>query len=450
MEEKILNKRKLNNAGLTLVEILVAVAIFSIAIVPLMYGFVFSAMNNAKAKHLQQTSTLAYTIIENCKAYTMEEIETKVLDGSFMPDATASYDGSTLGSTTKVYYFDDVNMYKNDDDVTDISTQVYDIKMTITPMGAEQDLMQYNNMNRYKDAIFLAESTLSTGATPSSARQLEDGLYEWVLELIRLKVATDADAIPLTLTDIENSMATGGKNAGLTITFTRNIIVNTYANASGEGAEVTYEYIYNLNQDFVSDAIDLSVPGGMVERSVDCNSTSTLGGMFIIYDSSLTTDNLQNVYLFYYPPYNNEGIECTAETIQFNNSLGRDVNVYLLKQVKTDMSMLEIKSNENLYSPAISGTTTGGKIKLHHNLLTNIGGGSVVSWNPSSVTSSAIEVMNYDTTGGVEPLVAKDSRQLMYKVLVEVYDKGSYKEVSGVKQMTTASLADMDGTFLNW
>lgn len=449
MEEKIMNKRKLNNAGLTLVEILVAVAIFSIAIVPLMYGFVFSAMNNAKAKHLQQTSTLAYTIIENCKAYTMEEIEEKVADGSFMPDAAASFDASVVGDPTKVFYFNDVNMYESDEH-GDTSTQVYDIKMTVTPMGAEQDMMQYNNMNKYKDAIFMAESTQSLGASPTTARQLEDGLYAWVLGLIKAKVESDATAVPLTEADIENSMATGGKNAGLQITFTRDIILNTYVNAGGEGAEVTYEYTYNLNQDFKYDSIDLSVPGGIVEKSVDCNSTATLGGMFRIYDSSLTTDNLQNVYLFYYPPYNNQGIKCISESIELNNNLGRDLNVYLLKQVKTDMSMLEIKSNENLYNPNIHSGSMGGDIILYHNLLTNIGGGSVVSWNPASVMSSVIELVDFDPDAGVEPLVAKDSKQLMYKVLVEVFDRKSYQEIGGVKQMTTASLADMDGTFLNW
>lgn len=448
MEKKTMNRRKLNNDGLTLVEILVAIAIFSIAIVPLMYGFVYSAMNNAKAKHLQQTSTLAYTVIENCKAYSMDEIDDKINDGTFLPDAAAGYDGSVSGDPTKVYYFDDVNMYQSDE-TGNVSTQVYDIKMTITPFGAEQDIMTYSDMNKYKDAVFIAESSLSLGSPSSTARQIEDGLYTWVLGLIQTKVQTDS-GVTLDIADIENSMMTGGKNAGLIITFTRDITVSIDKTASGETVVVDYKYEYNLNQNFKYDVADPSNPGSMIEKEVDCNSTSIMNGTFQVYNSTSPDANLENVYLFYYPPYNNDGIKCTEENIEINSTLGRDVNVYLLKQLKTDMSTLEIRSGENLYSPKISGTSGSGKIKLHHNLLTNIGGGSVVNWLPSSVTSSAIEVMDYDPTAAIEPLVAKDSRQLMYTVLVEVFDKNSYKEISGVKQMTTASLADMDGTFLNW
>lgn len=453
MKKERNNKRKLNNAGLTLVEILVAIAILSIAIVPLMYGFVYSARHNAKAKNLQQTSILAHTIIENCKAYSLEEIQNMVAAGTFMPDAASHIDASVAGSGQYTYYFDDVNIYK--DAAGNSSSQVYDIAMKIEPYGAQQDIMAYSDMNKYRDAVFMAESTMSMGSPSVSAKALEASVYNWVLERILDKVGLDAEAVPLTTADIDNSFQTGGRNAGMVLTLKREISVSAGTTGASETVVVHYTYSYHLNQDFKYEAVDATQPTGFGEKTVDCNSTATLNATFTVYNNSDTSSGaqLENIYLFYYPTYNNMGLDYTEDKIILTNNLGRDLNVYLMKQMKTDMSTLEVRNAENLYRPEITGSSGTNTIHLYHNLLENIGGGSNVNWHPSYVSAIGIEPVDFDPSATeVESLVVTDSKQLMYKVTVEVYDRDSLgtNPGTGQKEMTTDSLADMDGTFLNW
>ena len=91
MKKSIHKKRKLNNSGMTLVEIIVAIALLSIAIVPLMYAFVNVARFSGKARGLQQETVIAYTVMENCKALSAEEIEEQMTNGTFLA-------GMTVGS----------------------------------------------------------------------------------------------------------------------------------------------------------------------------------------------------------------------------------------------------------------------------------------------------------------------------------------------------------------
>lgn len=62
------------NAGYTLVELLIAVTILAIVAVPLMHAFVSSARTNAKARKLSQATTAAWNVMEEIKAAPLEDI----------------------------------------------------------------------------------------------------------------------------------------------------------------------------------------------------------------------------------------------------------------------------------------------------------------------------------------------------------------------------------------
>ncbi len=71
---RILRSRKQNNGGMSLIEVVVAIAILSIAILPILYTFVYSTRYNAQARVKQQTMAAAQTVMENFKAYSVQEI----------------------------------------------------------------------------------------------------------------------------------------------------------------------------------------------------------------------------------------------------------------------------------------------------------------------------------------------------------------------------------------
>ena len=68
------------NAGFSLVELLIAVIILAIIVVPLLHGFVTSARMNGKARQTQRAITVAQDLMEGLKAYDIEELKEQFND----------------------------------------------------------------------------------------------------------------------------------------------------------------------------------------------------------------------------------------------------------------------------------------------------------------------------------------------------------------------------------
>ena len=67
MKRKTVNQKQ-SNKGFTLVEVLVAILILAIIVVPLLSAFVMSAKTNAKARQTLRATTLAQNVMEELKA----------------------------------------------------------------------------------------------------------------------------------------------------------------------------------------------------------------------------------------------------------------------------------------------------------------------------------------------------------------------------------------------
>lgn len=66
--------RKLNNKGMSLVEIIVAMCILTIVTVSVLSIFLYSIRLNARSRTRQQTTAAAQTVMENFKAYPVREL----------------------------------------------------------------------------------------------------------------------------------------------------------------------------------------------------------------------------------------------------------------------------------------------------------------------------------------------------------------------------------------
>ena len=71
-----LNKgyKKTSDAGFSLIELLIAVTILSIIVIPLLHMFVTSTRINVKSRQTLRATTVAQDIMEGLKAYTLEEV----------------------------------------------------------------------------------------------------------------------------------------------------------------------------------------------------------------------------------------------------------------------------------------------------------------------------------------------------------------------------------------
>ena len=69
-------KRKVNNAGFSLVELLVSMVILAIIVVPLLNSFLTAARTNAKAKRVLEATTAGQNLVERIKAQSVEDFVT--------------------------------------------------------------------------------------------------------------------------------------------------------------------------------------------------------------------------------------------------------------------------------------------------------------------------------------------------------------------------------------
>lgn len=463
---KVFKKKslKLNNAGMTLIELLVAIAIMAVALAPLLYAFVNVARYNTRAREVQQTTTLAHTVMENCKAYSMEDIDTQMSNGTFLTGVTAAQTYNDTGTGT--YYMTNVAL----------EGEKYDIALKFTPRGVNgdattsYDIIETQSMNRYLDAVFTPEGTVlplsinGVSYGDVTVDELDQIAYIYALQAIsdRIKTATEVDlgtgnGVVLTESQIEDSFKNnyaGNPNYDK-FSCSRKTTIWLADMASFEAVEVLIAYTF--------DTVDgnyyykHTFPDG-TERTYTCSAGTTADAQDYIYTNSLSNDashptQLENVYFFYYPGYNSYGT--TGSVFPFvkdeflvSNTISdgtRELNVYLLKQKNpayndTNLGILEANYKtyvESYYPVGISSGTN-----IYHNFDVNLGGGGNPPYDESTWFESDLDIM--------PELIETDNKVLMYDIELTFYDAGAYNMTSHVLDPAAQPVLSMDGTTLDW
>lgn len=468
MKRFSLKIRKQNNKGMTLIELMIAVAILSVAIIPLMNAFVNSMRYSAKGRELQQTTVLAQTIMEKCKGYTVKELDTKMLDHTFLTSATVSADGtkipmtdaSTLwglgagspGTDEKYYFIGGVHLENH---TYDVSVKInshdrYDYYNNLSGQGVYSDMVYTESMNKYMDAVFTVNTLSGYEGDESrfSVAGLDFEAYNASLEMISEKIKEAAAANPSIVEEVNvpyNVIANGAGNALEVYRY-----IDITANSDGSGRDVvtvTYTYTFKLDGG-VFDYVYRNPSGGSpIPLSVDLGTAEIplYNFSFYIYDNAATMSNgakLENIYFFYYPAYNGLNGSYTdypiaEDEIIINNNTGRTINFYLVKQKNPAYSDTQLNTLEaHCYTPTVMAN---GDMIIYHNFDQNLGGSSdFSSLNISSTGSVTLMGTLYDDT----------LKKLMYDVEVSIYPANSFNGsyiVGGAQPILT-----LKGTMLDW
>ena len=137
-------RRQLNNQGMTLVEVLVAMIIISVIGVAFLQSFSYAVKTNRLAKQKQEALSIAQTMMEAAKAYSVEEMDAG-LSGLVFSSGTYSVNGS------------------GDYKVTDVNGTDYDVTMKLTAgtAGASgiavHDMEQLQNPSWETDGRFVQD-----------------------------------------------------------------------------------------------------------------------------------------------------------------------------------------------------------------------------------------------------------------------------------------------------
>ena len=162
-------KGKASNAGFSLVELLIAVTILAIIVIPLLHLFVTSTRINVKSRQMLRATTVAQDIMEGLKAYTLEEVRTQFTpeDGVSASDYFFPTDGFYVLNTSLIQGGVREITELEEDDPNDPASQIFyfgiqDLKM----QGGEYDALIKLDASTY--GIASTEGANGRGETPGA------------------------------------------------------------------------------------------------------------------------------------------------------------------------------------------------------------------------------------------------------------------------------------------
>lgn len=473
-------KSKLNNAGMTLVELLIAMAILAVASTAILAAFVNSFRYSVRGRELQQTTVLANTIIENCKAYSKEDIETQMGNGTFlsgMPGAAVE-----VGD---IFYMQDIPL----------DNKLYDISLKMASRGINgsatttHNIMLSTSMNSYKDAVFLPQdATYTDGSNTWTAAQLDNMAYLLARQIIVAGMETETETDPngaltkVTLTPDyvaasfnDSSNPDYSKNSNnLEMSRTTSIVIDTDATL-GEYVKVFIQYSFDLDGGiYYYKGVDAT--GAEYTYEWPIGSNGNIGTYeFLIYSNSGTNDashptQLENVYFFYYPAYHQNGslmsgamYPFVSDVISVSNKIASHptpINLYVMKQKNPAYTETKLSNFETRYSTEIFNVGTAQTV-VYHNYKDNLGtaqiggffdaSGNVID-DGTAFGITGIDPNNWfaDSLDVKDSMIVEDSKILMYDLEVTIYNAGAYDDVTKTIVAGSEPVLTMKGTTLDW
>lgn len=360
-----LNRRdaKSANAGFSLVELLIAVAILAIIVIPLLHMFITTTKINVKSRQTLRATTVAQDIMEGLKAYTIEEVVAQ-----FEPPAGTS--GTAYHYPTDGFYIVNSSMIQGG--VRDLTVDKADYEgvyyfgiENLKLQGSEYDALIRLDASTYGQD---KDKTTDESGNPVTRKKSHDNVfngknYAEIGSVAEVNGGGDEDAMKTDSSyhehkklgeavlkdakeNFENQITSAGrtlpsdwddqwKDKELKDIVTKRTIDVELADGGDEKCKATINFTYNCR--YTCD--------GNTYTCVSNGHTGSEAGVVVNTTRTFTSGNF---YLFYYPIYNSgPGIDEINFIINDANKL-LDEDQPLLKSItlaKQVRSEVDIASN---------------------------------------------------------------------------------------------------------
>lgn len=359
---------------MSLVEIIVAMAVLMIVTVPVLYTFVYSANFNARARVRQQTTAAAQTVMENLKAYSMEEICRSFNAKTFPVSGMGGTNFDELVVSGVTFTPEGLPIYGGGEIDLKISgmvyqRQTYDVDIKLSGHGSQAssiDALKYENYARENAASYAVSNAAMDSGALDAIRQIV--AQKWT----DLENASDPMASPAP------SFAPAGHGfaevdaSKITIT-ERELKVDIRQEGSEYVAKVSCVYTYKVNDyPYVNAATGesgtFSIPesGDLPDAEYYVDLSEVDGGSDPSKEIFRQSTPLEYLYLYYYPAYNyipgvgssdpGAPVRINKDSIVINNDggIGTEVKCYIYKQKNLAISDARLKTSEGTYNVHIS------------------------------------------------------------------------------------------------
>lgn len=413
-------EKQLNNAGFSLLELLVAVVIMMILSIPLLLGFVASARTNREAKILMVATDSAENMMENFQLQTMEELKTRYSASS---QNTVSVSGNVTTFTIK-----------NPGDFPIHLPNGHYIEVTANP-----DL--YPNANSLNLSDFKAVSVVDSAVFAMPAGT-DDAVYDHFM-LKHLDVCPN-----------HNDPIIGCSKSVTRDTFKQNLIrtIKIDINKQGEGTDADGN-TFDLVRVLATTEYKLNNYDGIVTYEDRIYTTPEKE----LYNNALMNVPIESVFVLYQPRYA-AAQAVGGDKIQVKNIGNVKTNVFVVAQKGAEDENLAAWYAENkdldltiIEEPSAAGFPTNTKAGI--TLFTNLNNGAPYTSTDTSVgridcnllyqnSFPNIEDATLKATGDVAKriLSARDldgkaldgtqTKTRIYKIITTVYDSDGNKVVA--------------------
>ena len=378
-------KRKNTNAGMTLLEVIIAVSIFSIAAIVLLQSFVTSGRINRKSDEYMEATTMAQNLMEEIKAKKFEVVS-----------LAFNYPIDSITGDTRISF---LNTQK--DRIENNSLGIREVLKSTN----NQNETVYSAVSKYKDGVDESKVTASVISTDNgktykfNARKKGANASKYYFELTNVKADHGYyDA----LVEFDGSVDSGykekttaantgnGKNDYLAPNISdmdsktnallteeqypnkkslSDNMVNWFDTASGDTSEMLDD-IYDHSVRTLT--IRIEENGGTVkvhadrqldpwnwihshyeEQLRDKNIVDNIIESSGIVYSSETGEKMENIFLFYYPNYNSTNSVNPLDRIVLDNTTNYEVNFYVTKQ-RDEQKKVPTSAQESQYRMSLT------------------------------------------------------------------------------------------------
>lgn len=354
----------ITNSGFSLVELLIAVTILAIIVIPLLHMFITSTKINVKSRQTLRATTVAQDIMEGLKAYTLEEVRAQFeppegaggsgyhypTDGFYVIDSSMIQGGvreltELEHEGEEIYYFgiENIKLQGGEYDAfIELDASTYGSKAQEKRKNPGAGIVAHDNEFNGKFYAELGSVAEVSGSGDEASKETDSSFHEnkklneAVLQDVKQKIEADIISSGGTVPDDLDELKLEDVLTGRTI----EVIIEDAGSKDPEGNEqckatitFTYQCEYGGNN-YTSNGKEGSV-GGVVD-GIRSQRTFSSG----------------NFYLFYYPCYDvGDSIHIrfndTGKLFDADKPLMR--SFVLAKQIRSD-----VDSSLNVIAPELS------------------------------------------------------------------------------------------------
>lgn len=375
-----LNKRnkKTSDAGFSLVELLIAVTILAIIVIPLLHMFVTSTRINVKSRQTLRATTVAQDIMEGLKAYTLEEVSAQfeppegisgsgyhypsdgfyIVNSSMIQggvrDLTEDMDGHVEGD--EIYYFGIENLK--------LQGGEYDalIKLDASTYGEDKDSYPNPHDNEFNGKFYAEigsveevsgssdETAKTTDSSYHESKKLAEAVIRYAKESFEDQITSAGGTLP---TDWDEKW----EDYKIENVVTRRDIVVEIDAEGNEQCKAAISFTYQCKCPYSG-------------YSYTCTTNGYVGSEAGWVANVPRTFSSGNFYLFYYPIYNTTSrvdyikFQIKNESILLDEDSPLLKQIVIVKQVRSDvdtanniiapeLTLAELQAKENSYDASV-------------------------------------------------------------------------------------------------